>query len=153
MPALTPLLIKGEEGTIHPVMLSDASATNSALPTNYLHGTLASEPTSADGDNLYYKLSYGKSDATSSILGFYWGNDGGSAFINKAYHAYLALPRAQAAQKQSFSIAQGEVTSIVAPQKEQNAASTIYYDIYGRRLTTLPNKGVVITADGKKWIR
>ena len=152
VPALTPLLIKGTEGSIGAVTLQPGSATAPAAQDgNLLHGTLTNAKTEADGDCLYYKLSYG-ADALMP-LGFYWAAEDGAPFTNTALRAYLAIPRAQAAQQQGFSLNAGEVTGVNKLQAPASDASPVYYDIQGRRLLRLPAHGIVIKGNGTKMVR
>ena len=152
VPALTPLLIKGEKGNIGAVVLNPSATTSTTpLEGNLLHGTLDNETTEAEGDNLYYKLSYGS--YASSPLGFYWGAEGGTPFTNAALRAYLAMPRVLAAQHQGFTLNWGEVTHVNELPLNSDNAPHVYYDIYGRRLLSIPAHGIVIKNDGTKIVR
>ncbi len=148
VPPLTPLLLKGNEGTYDYLVVS----SDAAAPTdNLLHGTLSNATTSVEGNNLYYKLSKPEDDA----IGFYWGAENGEAFTNAANKAYLALPNTEAAsQQRGFAIEFDDPTtgiSTIAGQSQTPAASSAITDLNGRRISTLQGvqKGVYIK-DGKK---
>ena len=152
VPALTPLLIKSTEGNIAAVTLQpNTTGASTSLEGNLLHGTLTDALTQTDGDCLYYKLSHGPE--ASSPFGFYWAAEDGAPFTNAALRAYLALPRAQAAQRQGFALTPGSVTGVTILPAQSAQASPLYYDIQGRRLMRVPSHGIVITSDGKKLVR
>lgn len=151
VPALTPVLLKGTAAESYECALIKTDNDGVAPMKNLLHGSLTDATTTADGDNLYYKLCF---DDDQKAYGFFWGAAQGTPFTTKAYKAFLALPRAQAEalQRNGFSLS-GDVTgigSVVAPTTDAPAA---LYDLQGRRLKQAPTRGVYITTGGKKVIR
>ena len=162
VPANTGLLLSSTQGTLKELPLINAVAQaqarsneNSASSIeNYLHGTVKKELTSVDGSDAYafYKLAYGSTEAHRNVLGFYWGAENGAAFTNAAYKAFLAIPHAQAASAQrGFPIEDSTLTGINNATVNTNAP-TAFYDLQGRRLTTLPGSGIYIGSDHKKHI-
>ena len=146
VPALTPLLLKANEGSYNFLAVSSA---DEAPADNLLHGSLASETTSAEGTNLYYKLSLG----TDGKAGFYWGAPEGAAFTNAAGKAYLVLPKTEASSPlRGFAFDPDDaVTGIASAVEAHAAAAPAIHDLNGRRLSTLQGaqKGVYIV-NGKK---
>lgn len=92
VPAGTALLVEGSEGSYAPFV----AESNLSAPANLLKGSDVAETTT--GGDKYYKLA---NDATYG-LGFYWAEDGGAAFNNRAHKAYLALTGG--AQARFFSL-------------------------------------------------
>ena len=162
VPANTGLLLSSTQGTLKELPLINAVAQaqarsneNSASSIeNYLHGTVKKELTSVDGSDAYsfYKLAYGSTEAHRNVLGFYWGAENGAAFTNAAYKAFLAIPHAQTASAQrGFPIEDSTLTGINNATVNTNAPAA-FYDLQGRRLTTLPGSGIYIGSDHKKHI-
>lgn len=151
VPALTPVLLKGTAAESYEVALSNATSNDAASSKNLLHGSLVDAETSADGDNLYYKLCFNNEQ---SAYGFFWGADQGAPFTTKAYKAFLALPRAQAeALQRNGFVLNGDATSIGSVITTDADAPSAIYDLQGRRLQQVPARGVYITTGGKKVIR
>lgn len=151
VPAQTPLLLKGEAGKSFACTLIADESSAQVLPTkNLLHGSLTDALTQAEGDNLYYKLAL---NAEGTAYGFYWAVAEGAPFVNKAYKAFLALPRNGAAsQMKGFAI--GDVsTGIGSTTLVRSADSAVLYDLQGRRLMRTNSKGVYINSQGKKIIK
>lgn len=151
VPALTPVLLKGTAAESYEVALSNATSNDAASSKNLLHGSLVDAETSAEGDNLYYKLCFNNEQ---SAYGFFWGADQGAPFTTKAYKAFLALPRAQAeALQRNGFVLNGDATSIGSVITPAADAPAAIYDLQGRRLQQVPTRGVYITTGGKKVIR
>ena len=157
VPALTPLLLKGEKGTLTALPLqakSEASASLSSESTsntdNQLKGTLTNELTSASDASLFYHLASGVT--AGQDMGFYYGAADGAAFLNKAFHAYLALPAsADAKSSYIFPTTTTGINSLSAISESQN---TTLYDLQGRPVSGVAGKhGVFVTKGGKKIIR
>ena len=145
VPANTGLLLKAPKGVYVYNVLSETIASPAK---NLLKGSLVDEQT-AGVDCKFYKLSY---DVEGANLGFYWGEEGGAAFQNKAGKAYLAVPAAKAASVQGFRL-DDIVTGIEGVEAEENAVKAIY-NLAGVRMNSELNqlpKGVYIV-NGKKVI-
>ena len=151
VPALTPVLLKGTAAESYEVALNNATSSGVAPTQNLLHGSLIDAETSADGDNLYYKLCF---NDEQSAYGFFWGAAQGAPFVNKAFKAFLALPRTQAGslQREGFSL-NSDATGIYNVITPTTDAPSAIYDLQGRRLQQVPSRGVYITTGGKKVIR
>lgn len=162
VPANTGLLLSSTQGTLKELPLINSVAQAQARSNenstssvdNYLHGTVKKELTSVDGSDAYsfYKLAYGSTEAHRNVLGFYWGAENGAAFTNAAYKAFLALPHTQTASaKRGFPLEDSTLTGINNATFNANAPAA-FYDLQGRRLTTLPGSGIYIGNDHKKHI-
>ena len=91
VPAATPLVLGADAGTYDLVFTTGGVAPTAA---NNLRGTDADATTTAPGEGVYlfYGLSLAASpNDTPESVGFYWMEDNGAAFTNKAHKAYLAL--------------------------------------------------------------
>ena len=156
IPTGTGVLLKGGKG--NSFYLSASESTEMAPEDNLLHGTLNDEMTNVAGADKYYKLSYDR--ATGTEIGFYWGAENGSAFMNKGGKAFLAIPATlQAAQLTGFSLFNLDNNQTVTGIEHATAtpAATLrVYDLNGRRINVnhvdeLP-KGIYVI-NGKKVIR
>lgn len=148
VPANTPLLLNGAEGTYsYSYVKSDAAAPAG----NYLRGMLTKGNIKAEsaGSYYYYKLTTGTDPNTANYgkIGFYWGEQNGGVFkINHNNRAYLVLP-------QSISPAKGYAfegeTDGVANIETETADSAIY-NLAGQRVGK-SYRGIVVK-NGKKFI-
>lgn len=161
VPANTALLLSSTQGTIKSLPLINAVArtqsNNASSVENCLYGTTKKALTTVDGDAsayVFYKLSYGSSEANRDVLGFYWGKENGEAFTNAAYKAYLALPRIQAASaKRGFPLFGSEITGVNHLITSDNAANAAcVYDLQGRKLNQIPSHGVYVDSNHKKHV-
>ena len=156
IPAGTGVLLKGGKG--NSFYLSASESTEMAPEDNLLHGTLTDEMTNVAGADKYYKLSYDR--ATGTEIGFYWGAENESAFMNKGGKAFLAIPATlQAAQLTGFSLFDldnNQAVTGIEHATATSAATLRVYDLNGRRINVnhvneLPQGIYVI--NGKKVIR
>ena len=157
VPALTPLLLKGEKGSLTALPLQAASSAATTItvgggasddvPTNLLRGTLTNELTTADGTAFFYRLT--APATTDGETTFAFGADGGAAFTNEAFHAYLALTDGTTS---SYSLT-GTSTGIQTIATAADADSELY-DLQGRRIQRgAAAHGVFVTRTGQKVIR
>ncbi len=121
--------------------------------TNYLLGYDTAQTTTGPAGEetgyVYYMLSY---DTTEQTLGFYYGAEGGAAFISAAHKAYLAIPETVATSVKYMSLKAyepGEETGITEVGNTVNDGKL--YDLAGRRVVT-PIKGGVYITNGKKLV-
>ncbi len=144
VPQGTALLLQGTAGHSYaPATVLSAKSVNF---TNWLYGQrTAVGMTSVDGDNYYYKLSV---DNTMNNPGFYWGAEGGAAFVMKNSNtAYLAVPKSYSPSAvMLFDL----TTSIRDAIEAAGAAGQPVYDLSGRRVAK-PAKGIYIQ-NGRKVI-
>lgn len=145
VPAKSALLLNGVSKT-YKVALKLEKASEDA--ENLLKGTSEDATTTSDNaDAKFYKLA---NDPQQGI-GFYWADDNGNAFTNKAHCAYLALSGETAAAK-AF-VLDGSATGIHGIAQDEASQSEIY-NLHGMKvnasLETL-SKGLYIV-NGKKVI-
>ena len=154
VPHGTGVIVKGTANTDYYPTIYSATATTarglSAVAENMLHGT-DTEAMQSNGDGYYFKLT---NHATKGV-GFYWGEDEGAAFTNKAHKAYLFLPAEMAPASISdipfSSMEEDGVTLVeeVRSTETQNMTKSVY-DLKGRRVDA-KGKGLRIV-NGKKLI-
>lgn len=138
LPAETPVVIKGEEGSTYAIPFTDSRTTT--LDKGSLQGT--NETTLAVTDDTHYAL--GMPDAE---LGFFKVKSGTSIGANKAF---LNIPTGSAAIKMVF--ADNNTTGIqTATSVEANANAPIF-DLSGRRVANAVKGGVYIQ-NGKKFVK
>jgi hypothetical protein len=112
-----------------------------------LRGSDKTEETTGDdpeGSYKFYMLS-----AKNGNVGFYYGANGGAAFMNQANKAYLAVPMEDAAGITEFVF--DGFDGITAVEAEPSTTSTATYNLAGQRVGA-DYKGVVISGN-KKYIR
>ena len=125
---------------------NDATYGNS----NWLKGSDETTTTTADGNCLFYKLSYGPSNTNQSdVFGWYWGAANGNAFQIEGNKAWLAVPMSAGAPVRSFTM-EDEATNIESLEKSTKTDDK-YYDLQGRRIPKPTSKGIYIH-QGKKYI-
>jgi len=154
VPHGTGVIVKGTANTDYYPTIYSAAATKAngltSVEGNMLHGT-DTEEMQSNGDGYYFKLT---NHATKGV-GFYWGEDGGAAFTNKAHKAYLFLPAEMAPASISdipfSSMEEGGVTLVkeVRSTETQDMTKSVY-DLKGRRVDA-KGKGLRIL-NGKKLI-
>lgn len=147
VPAFTGLLLKGKKGEY---AYTFASETPAEPADNLLSGSTDERTTAVAGEAAYYKLTY-RSDSDKT-LGFYYGADGGEAFTNAPYRAFLAVPAAMQSAA-GYALIGGEATGIeqVAPSTPASAA---IYTLSGVRVPAdkaLP-KGIYLQGGKKVFI-
>lgn len=145
IPGGTPVLLKATAAGDYALtyVANDATAAPSG---NLLYGSDIATTTTGGGTGAkYYALQYG-SGAKSDVLGFYWVNDNGAAFMSGAHKAWLALPASTPA---NFFALDDETTGIKAVETSPVYAGK-YYDLQGRQVVT-PAKGLYIV-NGKKVV-
>ena len=116
--------------------------------TNLLMGSDEATTVISNGNDYYYKLSYGQSGSNmSNVFGWYWGTANGGAFQIEANKAWLAIPKTSVSTR-GFVI-DGNTTGMdsLSFAESENAAN---YDLQGRRIDK-PVKGMYIS-NGKKVI-
>ena len=145
VPAKSALLLNGVSKT-YEVALKLEEASEDA--ENLLKGTSEDATTTSDNaDAKFYKLA---NDPQQGI-GFYWADDNGNAFTNKAHCAYLALSGETASAK-AF-VLDGSATGIHGIVQVEASQSEIY-NLQGMKVNaSLENlsKGLYIV-NGKKVI-
>lgn len=148
VPANMGILLKGAPGTYdyEPTFYFEAPY---APGNNLLEGS-TEDMQLPESDDLYYMLSY---DDNGENIGFYWGANFGRPFLNKAHHAYFALPKSEAAGAKAFLLGPNPSTGIGTVVENDDATATVY-TLTGTKVTTpvddLP-RGIYII-NGKKTL-
>ncbi len=138
------------------VVLNYAKATNAAGDAlNYLLGTDKDEMIvdQFDGEGYYYALTLNKNLDPKSV-GFYWMNETGTVFENKAHKAYLALPKFMAGTdilnaKNAFPF--NKDANDIKNVNTSGSAQTPMFNIAGQRVNDNA-KGIIIK-NGKKVLK
>lgn len=148
--ANTPMLLKGQKGNTYTFKYTDTSNT---IVNTALRGSIQDERTTTgntaltDNDVYYYKLVY---DDSRAQAGFYWAEENGAPFDNKAGKCYLVLPRktVSAARLQGFELDDATVTSI--KQIGTTTPATHHtFEVNGRKVQNATAPGLYIV-NGKK---
>lgn len=148
--ANTPMLLKGQKGNTYTFKYTDTSNT---IVNTALRGSVQDEHTTTgntaltDNDVYYYKLVY---DDSRARAGFYWAEENGAPFDNKAGKCYLVLPRktVNAARLQGFELDDATVTSI--KQTGTTTPATHHtFEVNGRKVQNVKAPGLYIV-NGKK---
>ena len=106
--------------------------------------------TSATGQNLYYKLTYGPSGTSlAQSFGWFWGARNGAAFSIDGHRAWLAVPAGSAATR-GFLIS-GEATGISDLTTDTDGSPL--RDLQGRPAAQNPQKGIYVRGGRKVVIK
>lgn len=148
VPAKTALLLKATEkpATNQEFTYTIVNSDEVAPEGNLLHGSVEATETHVEGATAYYKLAEGDEG-----LGFYWANANGTAFINGANKAYLAI-KGNMSQMRGFSFESMTtgINNVVA--NTNNSKNAVIYDLNGRRVNSLNAAKGVYIVNGKKVI-
>lgn len=161
VPANTALIVYGEQGeysVFAPNETASASmrTTRADVGTKYLYGTVVSKETPRPDESKYYyfyKLCYLTDTDNNKTLGFYWGKEGGAAFLNTAKRAYMAIEQTTASRVMGFAFPETEPTAIENPTQAVAPHPHGIYTLTGAKLNVsdpgqLPH-GIFIV-DGRK---
>lgn len=153
IPAGVPVLLESilKVGGVFTLSASNSNVTYTGQ--NMLHGSDVATTTTADGNNLFYKLTFGKSDSSSAnTFGWFWGAANGAAFQIEGHRAWLAVPTAKAAL--GYALNGGETTGINEVVKMNGTDGDVFYDVQGRRVNSnMLNKGVYIHNNKKVIVK
>ncbi len=160
VPALTPLLLKGEKGSLtalplqaasaEAITISDGGGASDDVPVNLLRGTLTKTLTTADGTAFFYRLTAPATEDGETTFAF--GADAGAAFTNETFHAYLALTD-NASSSYSLTGTSTGIQTIATAANATDAAAELY-DLQGRRIQRgAAAHGVFVTRTGQKVIK
>ena len=147
IPSGMAVMLKSDNKRGGTYILKPAGASGINLGNNLLKGSDEATTTTADGDNLFYKLAFGHSGSSNAnVFGWYWGAENGAAFQIEGHRAWLAIPKAKASSR--GYILEDDATAInkVAADSQNGE----YYNLKGQRVAT-PTKGLYIK-DNKKII-
>lgn len=157
VPAETGLIIKGNTGNYTFSIGGDATAE---ITANELKGTVAKSLITPDANTTCYVLANGTSgvglykaslnkDANGATVA-----ENGVAFINNAYKVYLPVKKApaQAARALTFRFGRdNEGTTDLEKSEIRNEKSEMIFDLAGRRIEKIVEKGMYIV-NGKKVV-
>lgn len=149
IPAGVGVVLRGAAGTYN--LTLNEPEENPTLYDNVLKGT-DENLTVTDANCTFFMLSLNAKGDPGSV-GFYWGAEGGAAFVNKAHKAYLPIPNAPGAKATVIYIDglgdNGDATKV---QNISNGAITnsSQYDALGR----IVNSGstTIRIKNGKKYL-
>ncbi len=150
VPAKTAVVLKGDLTNYAPAQVSESAADASAYADNLLHGHSTTGMLEVEtGNYLYYMLT---TNTDGENLGFYWGAEGGVAFMSKANKAWLAVPQANGTNGLSIRFKDKDedttgISSVGANYGENDAI----YTIQGIRVNDMKQRGVYIV-NGRKVI-
>ena len=101
---------------------------------------------------LYYALTL-NADSDPNSVGFYWMNETGAPFVNKAHKAYLAIPQVNpgiGAYAKKAYLFKGDATAIKNANASANSTAAPMFNVAGQRVSK-DVKGIVIK-NGKKML-
>ncbi|MBQ9357821.1 MAG: chitobiase/beta-hexosaminidase C-terminal domain-containing protein [Prevotella sp.] len=145
IPAATAVLIEATPRRAATFTLTSTTAADvpggSPSGTNLLHGSDNGGWTTVDGDNYYYKLSYGPTGTSlAQRFGWFWGEAAGGAFsISGQHKGWLAVPKSAGARAYLIT---GEETGI--DEFVNSAADAMYHDMLGRSLDHISRPGIYL---------
>lgn len=149
VPAGEPIVLQGAGDVVLEYATTELE-TMADFGVNYLAGTDEDAlTTNVYGvDCYYYALTLNKQSDPESV-GFYWMNETGSAFTNKAHKAYLAIPKDmfESDAKSAFLFNGEDVTAIKNVNSNSNDGK-LMFNIAGQRVNNSA-KGIIIK-NGKK---
>ena len=148
IPAHTGVILRGSAGTY---TFAYTAAQVQSIPQNMLRGTTVDTEIPAEPGITYYAL--GRSDG---VVGLYAGKIVDGCFFNNANKAYLPLPSDEGAGD-TEQLARGLYLSFpentgVETMESAPETPTLIYDLQGRRLTAITERGIYIV-NGKKVVR
>ena len=162
VPAGEPIVLKGS-GDVVLEYAEDPKFDNYAeMGENLLAGTDTEMTTPVpvwaedyyEADEFYYYAPTLNEDDDPESVGFYWMNETGSAFSNKAHKAYLAIPKFMfetGEAKSAFLFNEDAATAIKNVNTSANSAVNAAFNLAGQRVNKNA-KGIVII-NGKKVLK
>ncbi|MCQ2255699.1 MAG: carboxypeptidase regulatory-like domain-containing protein [Bacteroidaceae bacterium] len=152
IPAGKAVVLKGAGEVVLECASTDLTAEDGA---SYLLGTDEDEMITENFGGLpclYYALTLNAENDPESV-GFYWMNETGAPFVNKAHKAYLVIPQVNpgidAYAKKAY-LFKGDATAIQNANASANSAVAPMFNIAGQRVNENA-KGIVIK-NGRKYI-
>ena len=155
IPAATAVMLESANKTGGDCTLAAISNKVEYKGANLLKGSDVATTTTAEGQNLYYKLTYGKpGSAQAKTFGWFWGAADGAAFQIEGHRAWLAIPKgSQSAPASSYILDGGSTTGISATltNSEQRIENSVY-DLQGRQIVNGKLQKGLYIVNGKKVI-
>ena len=112
-----------------------------------LYGYNVPSTTSVDGMSKYYMLSLNAQNDPNSV-GFYWGDENGTAFNSEAHKAFLALPESATAKSFTFADIADGIASVSTCSDDSDSP---VYSLTGIRMSGKLPAGIYVRG-GKKFI-
>jgi len=152
IPAATAVMIESTDKTGGEYTLAAIGNKTSYDGANLLNGSDEATTTFAEGNSLFYKLTYGKSNsALANTFGWFWGADNGAAFQIEGHRAWLTIPQSQASAP-GYLLSGGSVTGISITTVDKQDATGRYYNLQGQPVSN-PRKGLYIHNNKKIIIK
>ena len=148
IPANTGVLLKADQAEKYQVIL--ATGGKSVMGTNNRlrpGGVTAEQMNKFDANCLFYRLTM----HNGTQLGFWWGAANGDAFDSGVNKAYLAIPKASAANLRGFSFDE-DATGIESAELSVKSEEGAIYDLQGRKVTNA-TRGLYIVNGKKVFIK
>lgn len=163
VPAGEPIVLKGSGDVVLEYAEAPKFDSFAEFGANFLAGTdtemttpvpVWAEDYDYEADEFYYyALTLNEANDPESV-GFYWMNETGSAFTNKAHKAYLAIPKEMFETnevKKAFLFNDDAATAIKNVNTSANSAVNATFNLAGQRVNKNA-KGIVII-NGKKVLK
>ena len=144
IPAGVAVVLKAQSGE-YTFTVSD-EAGEKPKSTN-LYGYNVPSTTSVYGMSKYYMLSLNAKNDPNSV-GFYWGDENGTAFNSEAHKAFLALPESATAKSFTFADIADGITSVSRCSDDSDSP---VYSLTGIRMSGKLPAGIYVRG-GKKFI-
>lgn len=125
--------------------LTEATASVEGFPSNDMRGSDAEAVTEGDEGDVFYEFT-----DKSEGAGFYYGAEGGAAFMNPAHKAYLALDAETGVKYYGFTAEGKGLTGIKGINAESTEPLRIF-NISGQKINNATEPGFYII-DGRKII-
>ena len=150
VPRSTAVLLEANSKKAATYTLTSSDDNTSYSGANLLHGSDQATTTSAEGNSVFYKLSYGPSGTSlATQFGWFWGAPQGAAFQIEGHRAWLALPASHASAR--GYVIDDEATGIEDVDGSHRDAGT-YTDLQGVKVRSDRAKKGIYIKDGKKIV-
>ena len=152
IPAGTAVMLESVDKTSGEFTLTSTREKASYTGTNMLNGSDESTITSSDNSScLFYKLAFGHSGTDlAKAFGWYWGANGGAAFLIEGHRAWLAIPKTVAATR-GYPLG-GDGTTGISNTTSDIQNDDVFYNLNGQRVAA-PSKGMFIRNNKKVVIK
>ena len=152
IPAGTAVMLESVDKTSGEFTLTSTREKASYSGTNMLNGSDESTITSSDNSScLFYKLAFGHSGTDlAKAFGWYWGANGGAAFLIEGHRAWLAIPKTVAATR-GYPLG-GDGTTGISNTTSDIQNDDVFYNLKGQRVAA-PSKGMYIRNNKKVVIK
>ena len=152
IPAGTAVMLESVDKTSGEFTLTSTREKASYSGTNMLNGSDENTITTSDNSScLFYKLAFGHSGTDlAKAFGWYWGANGGAAFLIEGHRAWLAIPKTVAATR-GYPLG-GDGTTGISNTTSDIQNDDVFYNLKGQRVAA-PSKGMYIRNNKKVVIK